>query len=122
VTVLFILYLLFDIKPEQRAKSKVGLSVLPLPTHKHLWEAATEGEWIEKYDEMLRARDGRCYLRYADLMALGRGHGGDKIIPYLPKPSLMRSFPLLLLVVLQGRSSGRSRGGNQKWHRFPNRV
>jgi hypothetical protein len=79
VTVLFILHLLFDIKPEQRAKSKVGLSVLPLTAHKHLWEAATEGEWIEKYDKMLRARDGRCYLRYADLMALGRGHRGDKM-------------------------------------------
>ncbi|KAF2494316.1 hypothetical protein BU16DRAFT_489440 [Lophium mytilinum] len=79
VTVLFILHLLFDIKPEGRAKSKVGLSVLPLPAHKNLWEAATEGEWIEKYDEMLRARDGRGHLRWADLMALGRGHGGDKM-------------------------------------------
>ena len=28
---------------------------------------------------MLRARDGRCYLRYADLIALKRGHGGDKM-------------------------------------------
>lgn len=79
VTVLFILHLLFDIKPEQRAKSKVGLSVLPLPAQKRLWEAATEGEWIERYDEMLRARNGRFYLRYADLMALGRGGGGDKM-------------------------------------------
>ncbi|KAK3623535.1 hypothetical protein LTR22_024342 [Elasticomyces elasticus] len=79
VTVLFILHLLFDIKSEGRAKSKVGLSVLPLPAHKQLWEATTEGEWIEKYDEMLRARNGRCYLRYADLMALGSGHGGDKM-------------------------------------------
>ncbi|KAK5725346.1 hypothetical protein LTR15_003531 [Elasticomyces elasticus] len=79
VTVLFILHLLFDIKTEGRARSKIGLSVLPLPAYKQLWEAATEGEWIEKYDEMLRARSGRCYLRYADLMALGRGHGGDKM-------------------------------------------
>lgn len=79
VTVLFILYLLFDIKPEQRAKSKVGLSVLPLPAQKCLWEAATEGEWIEKYDEMLAVRDGRSFLRYADLMALAQGHRGDKI-------------------------------------------
>ncbi|KAK3625108.1 hypothetical protein LTR56_019179 [Elasticomyces elasticus] len=79
VTVLFILHLLFDIKPEGQARSKVGLSVLPLPAHKQLWEAATEGEWIEKYDEMLRTRNGRCYLRYADLMALARGHGGAKM-------------------------------------------
>jgi hypothetical protein len=78
-TVLFILHLLFDIKPGTRAISKVGLSVLPLPAHKHLWEAATEDEWIEKYDEMLGARDGRGFLRYADLLALGRGHGGDKM-------------------------------------------
>jgi hypothetical protein len=77
VTVLFILHLLFDIKPGQRAKSRVGLSVLPLPAHKQLWDAATEAEWIEKYDEMLRARDGRSYLRYADLTALKTGHGGD---------------------------------------------
>ena len=79
VTVLFILHLLFDIKPEGRAISKGGLSVLPLPAHKYLWEAATEGEWMSRYDDMLRARDGRCLLRYADLMALGRGHGGDKM-------------------------------------------
>ncbi|KAK5674378.1 hypothetical protein LTS10_012962 [Elasticomyces elasticus] len=79
VTVLFILHLLFDIKPEGQARSKVGLSVLPLPAHKQLWEAATEDEWTEKYDEMLRARSGRCYLRYADLMALGRGHGGGRM-------------------------------------------
>ena len=78
-TVLFILHLLFDIKPGKQAISKVGLSVLPLPAQKQLWEAATEGEWIETYDEMLRAKDGRCFLRYADLMALGRGHGGNKM-------------------------------------------
>ena len=79
VTVLFILYLMFDIKPEQRAKSKVGLSVLPLPAHKCLWEAPTESEWIEKYDEMLRIRNARSFLRYADLMALAKGNGGDKM-------------------------------------------
>ena len=79
MTVLFILYLMFDIKPEQRAKSKVGLSVLPLPAHKSLWEAPTESAWIEKYDEVLRMRNGRCFLRYADLMALTKGNGGDKM-------------------------------------------
>jgi hypothetical protein len=78
-TVLFILHLLFDIKPGKGAISKAGLFVLPLPAHKHLWEAATEGQWIGKYDEMLRARDGRRYLRYADLMELGRRPGGDKM-------------------------------------------
>ncbi|EHK99609.1 hypothetical protein M7I_4480 [Glarea lozoyensis 74030] len=36
------IHLLFDIKPGQRAKSRVGLSVLPLPAHKQLWDAATE--------------------------------------------------------------------------------
>jgi hypothetical protein len=79
VIVLFILHLLFDIKPQQRAKSKIGLSVLPLPAQKGLWEAKTEGEWVEKYDEMLKAKDGRSYLRYADLMALAKGHGGEKM-------------------------------------------
>ena len=78
-TVLFILFLLFDFKPEQRARSKVGLSVLPLPAHKQLWEAMTEGEWVERYDEMLMARDGRGCLKYADLMALRKGRGGDKM-------------------------------------------
>jgi hypothetical protein len=79
VTLLFILYLLFDIKPEQRAKSKVGLSVLPLPAHRYLWEARTEHEWIEKYDQMLTARNGRGYLRYGDLLALGKGDGGERV-------------------------------------------
>jgi hypothetical protein len=73
VTLLFILYLLFDIKPEQRAKSHVGLSVLPLPAHKQLWQAGGEEEWRREYDEMLRAREGRSYLRYEDLMDLGKG-------------------------------------------------
>lgn len=79
VTVLFILFLLFDIKPENRDKSKIGLSVLPLPAQKCLWEAKTESEWAEKYDEMLKTRDGRGYLRYEDLMALGKGRGGDRM-------------------------------------------
>lgn len=79
VTLLFILHLMFDIKPEQRAKSKVGLTVLPLPAHKSLWEAKTEDEWIVKYDEMLRLREGRGYLRYLDLMELGKGNGGERM-------------------------------------------
>jgi len=73
VTLLFIIYLLFDIKPEQRAKSHVGLSVLPLPSHKQLWQSAEEEEWGREYDEMLRAREGRSYSRYEDLMDLGKG-------------------------------------------------
>jgi hypothetical protein len=72
VTLLFILYLLFDIKPEQRAKSKVGLSVLPLPAHRNLWEAKTEDEWVAKYDQMLTAR-------YADLMELSRSNGDERM-------------------------------------------
>ena len=73
MTLLFLLFLLFDIKPEQRAKSHVGLSVLPLPAHKQLWQADGEEEWRQGYDEMLRAREGRSYLRYEDLRGLGKG-------------------------------------------------
>jgi hypothetical protein len=73
VTLLFLLFLLFDIKPEQRAKSHIGLSVLPLPAHKQLWQANGEEEWMQEYDDMLRAREGRSYLRYEDLRDLGKG-------------------------------------------------
>jgi hypothetical protein len=73
VTILFILHLLFEIKPEQRAKAYVGLSVLPLPAHKQLWQAAKEDEWKREYDDMLRVREGRSYLKYQDLMDLGEG-------------------------------------------------
>ncbi len=73
VTLLFLLFLLFDIKPEQRAKSYIGLSVLPLPAHKQLWQASGEEEWTQSYDEMSRAREGRSYLRYEDLRDLGKG-------------------------------------------------
>lgn len=73
MTLLFILHLLFDIKPEQKAKSYVGLLVLPLPAHKQLWKAGGEKEWSREYDEMLRAREGRSYLRYEDLIDLGKG-------------------------------------------------
>jgi hypothetical protein len=79
VTLLFILFLLFDIKPEQRGKTYVGLSVLPLPAHKQLWQASGEGEWKQAYDEMLKAREGRGYLRYGDLTALGKGEGGERM-------------------------------------------
>ena len=73
MTLLFLLFLLFDIKPEQRAKSHVGLSVLPLPAHKQLWQADGEEEWRQDYDEMLGAREMRSYLRYQDLTDLGKG-------------------------------------------------
>ena len=73
MTLLFLLFLLFDIKPEQRAKSHVGLSVLPLPAHKQLWQAGGEEEWRQRYDEMLRARKWRSYLRYEDLRDLRKG-------------------------------------------------
>lgn len=73
MTVLFILHLLFDIKPEQRAKSHVGLSVLPLPAHKQIWLAKEEEEWNKEYDEMLNTREGESYLRYQDLIDLGKG-------------------------------------------------
>ena len=76
---LFILHLLFDIKPEQRAKSKVGLSVLPLPADKQLWQASGEEEWKQAYDEMLKSREGRGYLRYGDLIGLGKGRGGERM-------------------------------------------
>jgi hypothetical protein len=54
-----------------------GLSALPLPAHKQLWEARTEREWTGKYDELLRKREGRRYLSYADLVYLGQGCGGS---------------------------------------------
>ena len=73
MTLLFLLFLLFDIKPEQRSKSHVGLSVLPLPAHKQLWQAGGEEEWRQRYDEMLRAREGISYLRYKDLRDLRKG-------------------------------------------------
>jgi hypothetical protein len=76
VTLLFILYLLFDIKPEQRYKSYVGLSVLPLPAHGQLWQASGEEEWRREYNKILRAREGRNYLRYKDLIDLGKGKIG----------------------------------------------
>ena len=77
VTILFLLHLLFDIKPEQRAKTYVGLSFLPLPAQKQLWEAKTETEWCKNYDEMLAKRQGRGYLRYTDLLVLGMGNGSE---------------------------------------------
>jgi hypothetical protein len=73
VTLLFLLFLLFDIKPEQKAKSYLGLSVLPLPAHKELWQANEEEYWRRGYDEMLKAREGRGYLRYEDLRDLREG-------------------------------------------------
>jgi hypothetical protein len=79
VTLLFILHLLFDIKPEQRAKSKVGLSVLPLPAHKQLWKASSEEEWEQAYDEMLMSRECKGYLRYKDLIGLGMGYRGESM-------------------------------------------
>ena len=74
MTLLFILYLLFDIKPEQRSKSHVGLSVLPLPAPKQLWLAGREEEWRREYDEMLTTREGRSYLTYEDLIDLRKGN------------------------------------------------
>lgn len=73
MTLLFLLFLLFDIKPEQRAKTHVGLSVLPLPAPKQLWQASGEEEWKQNYDEMLKTRKGNSYLRYEDLRDLGKG-------------------------------------------------
>lgn len=40
-----------------------------------LWAASTEEEWREAYDELLKSRDGRRYLNYGDLIALGNGGG-----------------------------------------------
>jgi len=98
VTLLFILHLMFDIKPEQRAKSKVGLTVLPLPAHKSLWEAKTEDDWIVKYDEMLRLREGRGYLRYLDLMELGKGNGGERMKDLNPWMVSGDAFGILVMM------------------------
>jgi hypothetical protein len=47
---------------------------------------------------MLRARDGRCCLRYADLMALGRGHGEDKMVDLNSWMVSGDAFGLLILM------------------------
>jgi hypothetical protein len=77
VTILFLIHLLFDISPGQRVKALAGLSALPLPAHKSLWKASTECEWIERYDQILRKREGRRYLSYGDLVFLGKGESGS---------------------------------------------
>jgi hypothetical protein len=63
---------LFDIKPEQRAKAKVGLSVLPLPAQKWIWNSSEEKGWKDSYDEILKSREGRTCLTYGDLLAVGK--------------------------------------------------
>lgn len=75
VVLLFILHLLYDFKPEQRAKSQAGLLVMPLPAHKHLWNAAREEDWRREYEEMLRASKHVGYLSYGDLLWLGNDSG-----------------------------------------------
>jgi hypothetical protein len=80
VILLFIIHLLFEINPGQRAKAMAGISALPLPASKSLWEARTEKEWIEAYDAMLDSREGRRYLNYADMVYLGQGgSSGDDL-------------------------------------------
>jgi len=50
-----------------------GMSALPLPAPKSIWEAKTENEWIKEYDSLLESREGRRYLNYADMVYLGQG-------------------------------------------------
>lgn len=54
-----------------------GMSALPLPASKLMWEARTENEWIEEYNAFLRMREGRKYLTYADMLYLGQDVGGE---------------------------------------------
>jgi hypothetical protein len=77
VILLFIIHLLFEINPGQRAKVMAGISALPLPAPRSVWEARTEEEWIKEYDAVVEIREGRRYLSYADMVYLGRGSGGD---------------------------------------------
>ena len=72
VTLLFVIHLLFDINPGQRAKAVAGLSALPLPANKMLWQASTKEEWTKHYDHLLNAREGEKYLTYRDLVNLGQ--------------------------------------------------
>ena len=78
MVLLFILHLLYDIKPEQRAKAQVGLLAMPLPANKLIWQASREGEWRNEYDEALRKRKQRGYLRYRDLILLGNSAALDR--------------------------------------------
>jgi hypothetical protein len=71
VTLLFIIHLLFDINPGQRTKAFSGLSQLPLPAHKSIWQATTEAEWTKNYNSWLREREGRPSLTYGDMLYLG---------------------------------------------------
>lgn len=73
---LFIIHLLFDINPGQRAKALSGLSQLPLPAYKSIWQAVTESEWKTDYSAWLREREGRPALSYGDLV--NHGAGGQK--------------------------------------------
>ena len=72
VTLLFIIHLLFDINPGQRAKALSGLSQLPLPAYKSIWQAMTESEWTKHYSDWLRGREGRPALSYGDMLYVGK--------------------------------------------------
>jgi hypothetical protein len=70
VTTLFIIHLLYDINPGQRAKAMNGLISLPLPCTKALWTAPTAVEWTTEYTRQLNQRGGRSLLTYGDLVSL----------------------------------------------------
>ena len=72
VTLLFIIHLLFDINPGQRAKALGGLSQLPLPAYKSVWQAGTETEWAKYYKGWLEGKEGRHGLKYGDMLYLGK--------------------------------------------------
>jgi hypothetical protein len=78
VTLLFIIHLLFDINPGQRAKALSGLSQLPLPAYNSIWQATTKSEWTKNYDSWLREQEGRPSLSYGDMLYLGtNGQSSD---------------------------------------------
>lgn len=72
ITLLFIIHLLFDINPGQHAKALSGLSQLPLPAYKLIWQATTKSEWMKHYNDWLRGREGRFTLSYGDMLYLGK--------------------------------------------------
>jgi hypothetical protein len=59
-----------------------GLSQLPLPAYKSIWQATTEAEWTKNYNSWLREREGRPSLSYGDMLYLGtNGQGSENLNP-----------------------------------------
>jgi hypothetical protein len=55
-----------------------GLSQLPLPAYKSIWQATTDAEWTKNYSSWLREREGRPSLSYGDMLYLGTNWQGSE--------------------------------------------